>query len=462
MTPLAPDCDMGLEAWLAQTNYPEGRKAQLRTAAERVRGKSTPNVTVKSFVKDEMYTDVKHSRGIFSRNDQFKVIVGPVFKLIEHALFMGPKTSKYFIKKVPAPERAAFVQQRLAGKATQTMATDYTAFESHFVEKLMNACEFQLYDYMTQNLNCPGFKNFSKVIKGMNRIQFRNFTLSVKATRMSGEMNTSLGNSFANLMVFLYLQRNNKNVDCLIEGDDCLGIFDGECPTDDDYKALGLTVKIERPKSVNLASFCGQVFASDLTTLVDPIKFLIKFNWAGGLYKDSNKKTLNELARAKAMSALSSYPACPIVTSFCKYVMRTSGQYWKIDASKSNWEQNRLKQLLREFKLPELEVSEEARLVVAELWGVTIPQQLHLEAVFDSMTTQQHIFDPLLIAKSTPAQREFYWRFVTHIPVGWAAPYFWVFQFDGQTKSVKITQANGQAAQAKAKSPGPAEAPPSG
>lgn len=443
MTPLTPDCDIGIEQWLAQTNYTESRKEQLRQAAEKVRHKS-PSTVVKSFVKDEMYTDIKHSRGIFSRHDQFKVVVGPVFKLIEKQLFDGPKTSKYFIKKVPANERAQFVKDRLSGKGSQTMATDYTAFESHFIETLMEACEFQLYNYMTRNLNCPDFKRFYTVIKQMNRIAFRNFTLSVRATRMSGEMNTSLGNSFANLMVFLYLHRKNTNVDCLIEGDDCLGVFDGVCPSNDDYKALGLTVKIERPKSIGRASFCGQVFASDLTTLTDPLKFLLKFNWASALYKDSCDKTLRELARARAMSALSSYPACPIVTAFSKYVYRTSGKYWKIDASKSNWEKIRLKQLLREFKMPELEVSEEARLIVEELWGFTVPQQLHLEAYFDSLTERTHIFDPILVHKATPFQREFYWRFVKHVPVGWASPYFWVFSFDGQTKSIK---AKGQEAQ---------------
>jgi len=382
-----------------------------------------------------MYPEPKHSRGIFSRHDQFKIVVGPVFKLIEHSLFDGETTKKFFIKKVPAEKRAAFVWERLSGKGSETMATDYTAFESHFVEELMDACEFQLYDYMVQNLNCPDFKNFVGVIKGMNRIEFKNFAIKLNATRMSGEMNTSLGNSFANLMVFLYLQRNNKNVDCLVEGDDCLGVFDGTCPTSKDYSDLGLTVKIERPSSINTASFCGQVFSSDLTTLVDPHKFILKFNWSPALYVDASDKTLRELAHAKSMSALHSYPACPVVTAYAKYVFRTSGKYWKIDNSKSNWEKVRLEKLLREFQFEDKSITQESRFIVEELWGFTISQQIFLEELFDSLTSPGPLYEPILHAKATPMQRESYWRFVRYFPVAWATPSFWVFKFDGKSAS---------------------------
>lgn len=430
LTPLSPGSDLGIDAWLEQTNYTQTRKEQLRQAAASVSGRR-PRTVVKSFVKDEMYTEPKHSRGIYSRHDEFKVVVGPVFKLIERALFDGPNTKQYFIKKVPAAERAKFVWERLSGKGTKTMATDYTAFESHFVRKFMEACEFQLYDHMVSELNCPSFKNFVGIIKGMNRIAFKRFSLKLEATRMSGEMNTSLGNSFANLMVFLYLHRNNSNVDCLVEGDDCLGVFDGEYPTSQDYKDLGLTVKIEKPESIQTASFCGQVFATDYTTLTDPIKFILKFNWTSAMYSDCNDKTLHKLAKAKAMSALAQYPRCPVVTSFAKYVYRTSGLHWKIDDSKSNWEKNRLKQLLRDFQLPTEPVTEEARILVAKMWGVTIPQQLQLEHHFDSAISKQPVTDPMVSYLSTPAQREFYWKFVSYVPVGWASPYYWVFRFDG-------------------------------
>lgn len=448
LTPLDPATDISLETWLKQTNYDETRKGQLRDAYSKRIGRK-PNVTVKSFVKDEMYMDVKHSRGIFARHDEFKTAVGPVFKCIEQALFSGPKTSKYFIKKIPSPDRPAFVMNRLFNKGSQTMATDYTAFESHFVAKLMEAVEFRLYRYMTQTLHCPDFKRYFPYIKSLNSVSFKNFTALVMATRMSGEMNTSLGNSFVNLMVYLYLHRNNTNVDCLVEGDDCLGVFDGECPTSEDYEKLGLTVKIERPTSINTASFCGQVFSSDLTTLTDPLKFIVKFNWSSSKYLFSSDKKLSELAKAKAMSALYSYPRCPIVTAFAKYVYRTSGEYWRIDSSASNWEKNRLKTLLRDFKLPTEPVSEESRIIVRDLWGFTPAQQVKIEEFFDNLKVRTDFYEPMLNSHASTIQSQLFWQFVQEVPIGWCTPNFWVFKFNGESSKGKTAQDRSKAPSTK-------------
>ena len=78
LVPLPPDSDTTVDEYLEHVNHPEWRKKELREAAERSNGVIThKDIRCKCFIKDETYTEFKHSRGIFSRTDAFKVKVGP-------------------------------------------------------------------------------------------------------------------------------------------------------------------------------------------------------------------------------------------------------------------------------------------------------------------------------------------------------------------------------------------------
>jgi hypothetical protein len=88
------------------------------------------------FVKDEGYDSFKHARGINSRTDEFKVRVGPIFKLIEKEVFKLP----CFIKKVPLDRRAEYILDMM-GETGPFLVSDYTAFESLFTRDIMSRVE---------------------------------------------------------------------------------------------------------------------------------------------------------------------------------------------------------------------------------------------------------------------------------------------------------------------------------
>lgn len=157
-TPLSAEQPLDLEWWLSMTNYPEWRKNQLRQAWEDCRGVLTKQHFVcKSFMKDESYPEFKHARGINSRTDAVKCYCGPLFKAIEQQVYDTERMPE-FIKHVPVPERPDYIMNMLYVEAGQYVATDYTAFESHFVKMIMENCEFVLYEYMTSSL--PGHEQF--------------------------------------------------------------------------------------------------------------------------------------------------------------------------------------------------------------------------------------------------------------------------------------------------------------
>jgi hypothetical protein len=332
LTPLSPDCDLSVETWLSKTKFNAKRKDELRKAFNAVddefqrenlkNTKKQKNYTdVKLFMKDESYPEYKHGRGINSRTDPFKCFIGPTIKAIEEQVYK----QKEFIKHIPVQDRAEYIFERLYKVGATYVPTDYTAFESLFTSELFKSCEFVLYNYMTRNL--PSQRDFMKHMAstaGRFLIIFKYFTIIAEATRMSGEMNTSLGNGFSNLMFFLFAcYKKGSTCVGVVEGDDGLFSVVGEPPTVDDFKSMGLVIKMDVVKDLNRASFCGCVFdLYDKLIVCDPFKVLMDFGYTKALYFSATQKTYNGLLLAKAYSLFFQYPGCPVLQELALYIIR--------------------------------------------------------------------------------------------------------------------------------------------
>jgi len=398
LIPFSPDVDLSFQNWLEGTNYSEGRKKQLSLAHEEIEraGFSMKDKFVlwaNSFIKAEASEEYKYPRGIYSRSDRWKTYVGPFFKNIENVLFSRPE----FIKKVPVDVRPQYMCEVLSEalgdvgdtstNAYRVYNSDYSSFEKHFT-KLVYQIELKLYSYMYRN-SSQGMKIYddvARVLCGKNTCIFRCAKVKLPATRLSGEMNTSLGNGFANLMVFKYLM-HEKGVSsdrCFVEGDDLLATYFGPKLTIDDYAQLGFTIKPMYYHHIGEASFCGQLFAPTKQILINPKRALLNFGWISSIYLNASEKKLQALARAKAMSYLSLAPACPVVASFCRYILRTTGPDVLVDASLTTYERERRDDLIRsglwQILVP---TNWDTRIMFSEKFGVSIDTQFLLESFFE-------------------------------------------------------------------------------
>jgi len=394
LTPLSPEEDVSIETWLERCPYPSYRKKELLELFYSVLDPSDPRYTkCKSFMKDETYPTYKHARAINSRHDYFKCRVGPIFKAIENVVYKHPS----FIKHVPVKDRAKYIFDMLFAPGAKYIATDYTAFESLFVKELMEACEFELYDYMTQHLPChDDFMGVvHEVLAGENECYFKNFKVTVPATRMSGEMCTSLGNGFSNLMFMLFiLQRNGcSDVDGVVEGDDGLFRFRGPIPTEADFTRLGLIIKMEVHDRLETASFCGLVFdLEDKKVVTNPLEVLVSFGWTTRRYARSNIQTKKILLRAKALSLAYQYPGCPIIQSLSQYGLRmTKGiQVKRVlhGYGLNMWEREQLQEAVLYGHVFQ-PVGMNTRMLVEDLYGISVENQLAVESYIDSLDSLQ-------------------------------------------------------------------------
>jgi len=195
---LSADVDLTTQTWLDNTDYPQWRKDELlKIREEMLDCELKLRTRNKSFIKDECYGEFKHSRTINGREDPSKIYIGPLIKQIESVVYKDPA----FIKHIPVAERPAYLEQFYA-PGDRVFISDYSSFESLFVKELMIACEQELLKWMVSAL--PNREEYETWMEstwtGQNVLVFKHFTAKVKATRMSGDMITSLCNGFSNLI----------------------------------------------------------------------------------------------------------------------------------------------------------------------------------------------------------------------------------------------------------------------
>jgi hypothetical protein len=376
---------LDFEEWLSKTSYNEARKEELRKSYEALRGgrpTRDQSQKIQTFVKSENYPLYKWCRMINSRSDAFKVFSGPFFRAVEEVVYELPE----FIKHTPVPDRPSRVRAlRKAGR--RYYQTDFTAFESHFSAELMNICECALYRHCFDD--CEDIQYICRTVTGLNRMRTRHgVSADIRARRMSGDMCTSLGNGFTNLMLAKFIaHRQGHELYGFVEGDD--GLFATEAVLDvKTYERLGFSIKIDEVSDPCKASFCGMVFADSGEIVRNPIDFLSSFGWTGSFISAGNI-VMDQLLRAKALSAVYETPQCPIVGMLARVALaKTRGAVPRfVDDGYHRCPSD-------EIPLPSFRPSADTRELVAELYHISPALQLEIERCIQ--TDQLERIAPLL------------------------------------------------------------------
>lgn len=431
--PLPAQTDFSFETWLNKTPYPKWRKAALKKTYDKLSESPIDwkSVTqVKSFMKKETYPEYKYPRGINSRTDEFKCLFGPYVKAMEEIIYHHPS----FIKHVPVLKRAGYVDDYIYSPGHVYVATDYSQYESHFTAEVMESIEFIVYRHLMQNNPDPLFDKCLKTLAGTNNCSFRAFKVALSATRMSGEMNTSLGNGVANFfLTHFVLHKRGYPIDqirTVVEGDDGLTrVRPDNLPTADDFKALGFTIKIEIYDRISDASFCGLVYdPDDKQTITDPLDVLQNFYWLDALrYGKASQRKILELMRCKALSALYQYPGCPIIKAMASAMLRLTA-HTKIRHHFSNLYDTSIEREALEYcvnadwSLRSKEVTEllnrpigvGSRLLVERKYNISVATQLRVEHYFNTVQKIQPFTDSALLSVIHPHCRNYFDTYVSH------------------------------------------------
>jgi hypothetical protein len=395
LTPLTPDEFITPEDWLEGLDFSELRKEQLREAMHELNQEGInfddkrwqkKFAELNSFIKDEFYPAYKASRWINARNDKVKCWFGPLVQMVMNKF----KAMSCIIKTVPVEERGQYLYDMFYDPANSYACTDFTTFEAHF-EKWLMIIEGDLYDYILQNHPLVKLlKVFvNKILGGDNEAWMRGFGKFIfVALRCSGEMNTSLGNTFHNLCIVQFLAYKNgaEEVIMVAEGDDSLTVVRPATavPTTPQFEEYGWVIKIEIFNELGDASFCGNVFAKeDMIVVTDPRKILLSLGWCGRRYQGASEKFLSGLFKSKVLSMGCQYGRNPVIWALAK---RLLSLLVDVKIRKTVVESDAYKREILTRALEEkFEISEPGmatRHLVARLYNVSLQEQFLLEKEF--------------------------------------------------------------------------------
>lgn len=383
LTPL--DHLMSFEEALEHTSYSLKRKERMRRAAGRADPNRIWDYPVKCFIKDEWYEEPKFPRMISARVDEAKALYMPIFRSIEEEVYKLP----YFVKHMTTQERIVRVHELFG--LDEVYVTDYSAFETHFVPELMNACEMRVYRYMLRNF--PAEFRLVERLAGMNHLWSKLFHGKILGVRMSGEMNTSLGNGVSNLLLMLFAAYMTKNevLAALVEGDD--GLFKLKHPPQQQFFVdMGLELKCCRTQAYR-SGFCGLNYNPvTLRNCSKPLSCLMKMGWVGTRYAASSIKKVEEVQTATAYSYASEMKGVPLVWAMCKKIISrrhiTYARAWKY--YDTYWREHVT--MCDEV----VEPSMEDRTFFSEVTGISVADQLTIEC--DILHSEGPIRSPTLLA----------------------------------------------------------------
>lgn len=234
---------------------------------------------------------------------------------------------------------------------------------------------------------------------------------------MSGDMWTSLGNGFTNLMLMLYMCAN-KSVDCtgVVEGDDGLFRIDGPViPTPADFEALGWTIKLQSGKNLGEMGFCKQYFDLDVReNVVSPAELLVKIGWSSSRLRLGGRKIRDALLRAKADSLVAQYPNAPVARCLAEYIFRVVGFDGR-RAYDDGWDPGYNDPQRPRWLVP-YQPDERNYLVVERVFGVPVSVQKRIEAYLDSLTGLCELDSPEIQSLMLPQWRVYNARYTAWYP----------------------------------------------
>lgn len=336
-------------------------------------------------------------------------------KAIEEALYASP----YFIKHTPVCDRPAFIQDRLGGYTGgnwRYYGFDHSSFEASVVPEVMACDELQLYAYMLQGTKAYDvLLNMLHTLPGVNRIKYKNVRVRVNGVRMSGDMVTSLGNGFTNLIALATIcAEKGLAWDGFVEGDDGLFAVDGEI-TSEDFARYGHKVKMVEGKVLNEMGFCKLYYTPEhLNNVVDPAELLCKFGWSHSRCRFGGKAVRDSLLRAKADSLRAEVPHCPLVRSLVNYVYRCVGREgtrrYGRGCAPSEWNHEYLR-----VENEDLSIDPESRDLMDRLFHLSPEDQLSIEAYLDGLNCLQELDHPAITGIMKPEWCAYYSQFVVNI-----------------------------------------------
>lgn len=399
-TKLPPTRQAGLEEM--PMRYSGAKKQRYLNALDAIctSGASDKDAYCTGFVKAERFDGFEKRdpdpRMIQFRGAKFCVEFASYLQPIEHILYLtdfcssGVPKSRNIAKGLNQTERAELLlQKRAAFVDPVVVSIDASRFDKHVSQELLTV-EHALYK------RCNNSNRFAKLCARqlLNKVfTKRGMRYVARGRRMSGDMNTALGNCVLMIaMVVTYFEKIGvTKYDALDDGDDCLLIIE-RCDLElvrstlcREFLEFGMEMKVEEvATSMEAVVFCRSrpvEFAPGRWKFVRNYRDVVS-KALTGIRNWSDRKYRERVIKAVGMCELSLNSGVPVLQAFSLALLRNTKSV-KFDYKYlSDGMRVRYDREARSHPIEALPITDRARESFEAGFGVSVSEQLELEEYF--------------------------------------------------------------------------------
>lgn len=380
----------------------KGRKKQVyERAAESLlrenlnRGDSSVEVFIKYEKTDCTSKADPVPRVISPRSPRYNISVGRYLKKLEHMMFKSIAKlygSPTVIKGYNAYESATILRKKWDSFATPVaIGLDASRFDQHV------SLDALIWEHGVY-LDCFPIRRHKNELRSLLEQQLRNrcvgyapdgrLSYTTEGTRMSGDMNTSLGNCLLMCsMIYEYSMQRSVSVQLANNGDDCVVILEKSDlerfsqGLDEWFTQVGFTMKVEKPVfSFEEIEFC------QTHPVFDGSRWIMMRNPLTAIDKDTvllqpyqTRKQVANWMYAVGQGGLRLTGGLPVCQNFYRALRRYGSGGRKFVEYRSWYVRKMTEGMDRDFG----PVTPEARASFHTAFGITPQEQLQLELYFD-------------------------------------------------------------------------------
>jgi hypothetical protein len=375
------------------TRYTGAKRARYALAAQRLlaEGVSRKDATVSMFVKMEKLNPVKVNpdcRAIQFRTPKYCVAIGQYLKPLEHIIYELSGDGKLLPpdrligKGLNQTERAELLVKKWHRfDRPVVVGIDATRFDKHIHTGLLEV-EQIIYNAMVRDRTFARYMSWQMVNKGRTRSGVK---YTVRGKRMSGDMNTALGNCLIMVICVAFVLHGIK-YDLLDDGDDLLILCEDKLLCEVQQRvgrllSFGLVVKAEAPeRSLPEVNWCQsnpiEVMPGKWRFIRHPTK-AFACALGGSKYMESSLKLRKKLVNSIGLCELVLNSGVPVLQEFAVALIRNAAttETLKFDSIDSMYYR-----VMRETALPmAVEIHPSARDSFMAAFGVTPQDQVDME-----------------------------------------------------------------------------------
>lgn len=289
--------------------------------------------TINIFQKCENYPDIKEARAISPCSQEVKALLGGFIHLCDEHLI---KTTNFFVKTMN-PYKIQKKMREIASRWSCFMGSDYSSYEGSQDYDWLNNVELKLYKKLFANYP-EVYDYFRLPYENGHYFYYKHRKIGhLYGKRMSGDMQTSIGNGITNASIWLYTAfKHNQGIEFLVEGDDAFLCSDSPLDTTI-VNSLGFDCKIDGPSHnyqdiMFLSMICVDKYSyANFYKILDKIGVVKSLYFSQAASSNRQSKKLEDYLYTKAYCFLYMYPCTPILSTILSRMCELSHGHFNIN-----------------------------------------------------------------------------------------------------------------------------------